>query len=73
MGMDQITTKFLKEGADVLAYPLAQMTNLYVKMHVFPKEQRKITKLKPLFKKGSKTNFKNYRSISPSACSIHNY
>lgn len=71
--MDQITTKFLKEGADVLAYPLAQMTNLYVKMRVFPKEQRKITKLKPLFKKGSKTNFKNYRSISPSACSIHNY
>ena len=34
--MDQITKKFLKETADVLAYPLPRITNLFIKLSVFP-------------------------------------
>ena len=36
--MDQIPIKFLREAANVLAYPLAKITNLSVKLSVFPEE-----------------------------------
>ena len=49
-----VSAKFLKEAADVLADPLSRITNFLVKLSVFPKS--KIGKLKPLFKKGSKTD-----------------
>ena len=62
-GIDQFPAKFLKEAADVLAYPLAKIINLSVKLSVLP-EERKIAKLKPLFKKGSKTEPKSYRPLS---------
>ena len=52
----------------MLAYPLAKILNLSVKLFVFP-EECKIAKLKPLFKKGSKTDRKNYRT----ACSVQNH
>ena len=35
--MDQICSKFLKELADVLAYPLSVIINLLVKLTVFEK------------------------------------
>ena len=53
--MGEIPTKFLKEVVDMLAYPLPRITNLSVKLSVFP-EEYKIEKLKPLFKKDSKTD-----------------
>ena len=60
--MDQITAKFLKEAADVLSYLRSKIINLSIKLSVFP-EECKIAKLKLLFKKGSKTDSKNYGPI----------
>ena len=37
-GMDQISAKFPKEAADMLAYPLSRIIDLSVKLSVFPKE-----------------------------------
>ena len=62
-GMDNISGKFLKEGAKFLALPLSQICNLSIKLSVFPNEC-KLAKLKPLYKKGSRTVPKNYRPVS---------
>ena len=62
-GMDQIPTKFLCDGAEVLALPLRNIINLSIKLSTFP-EECKIAKLKPIFKKGTRTDPKNYRPIS---------
>ena len=52
-GMDQIPQNFLKETACVLAYHCLKLTNLSVKLSVFP-EECNISRLKPLFKKAQK-------------------
>ena len=62
-GLDGISWKFLKDGAEVLALPLCNLVNLSIKQSLFP-DQCKIAKLKPLFKKGSKSDPTNYRPIS---------
>ena len=62
-GLDGISSKFLKDGADVLALPLCNLVHLSIKQPLFP-DQCKIAKLKPLFKKSSKIDPKNYRPIS---------
>ena len=62
-GLDKISLKFLKDGAEVLALPLFNLVNLSINQSWFP-DQCKIAKLKPLFKKGSKSDTKNYRPIS---------
>ena len=62
-GLDNLSGKFLKDGASVLAKPISQICNLSIKYSQFP-SNCKIAKLKPLFKKGSKTAPKNYRPIS---------
>ena len=46
---DQISGKFLKWAADVLACPLSKILNLLVKLSVFL-EECKITNLKTLWK-----------------------
>ena len=61
--MDGISWKFFKDGAEVLALPVYNLVNLSIKQALFP-DQFKIAKLRPLFKKGSKSNPKNYRPIS---------
>ena len=61
--MDRISSEFLKDGTDVLALPLCNLVNLSIKQSLFP-DQCKIAKLKPLFKKGSKSDPTNYRPIS---------
>ena len=53
----------IKDGATVFAKPISQICNLSIKYSIFPSDC-KIAKLKPLFKKGSKTDPKNYRPIS---------
>ena len=53
----------MKDGAEVLALPLCNLVNLSIKQSLFP-DQCKIAKLKPLFKKGSKSDPTNYRPIS---------
>ena len=67
--MDRIPAKFVKEAADVLAYSLSKIINLLIKLTVFSLEC-KFSLPKPLFKKGSKTDPKNYRpfSLQPLVC-----
>ena len=61
--MDQIPAKFLRDCAEVLAFPLRNKINLSIKLSTFP-EECKIAKLKPIFKKGASTDPKNYCPIS---------
>ena len=61
-GRDGISSKFLKDGAEVLALPLCNLVNLSIKQFLFS-YKCKIAKLKPLFKKDSKSHPKDYRSI----------
>ena len=62
-GLDQISSKFLKNATEVLPLPLCNLVSLSIKQSLFP-DQYKNAKLKPLFKKGSKSDPKNYRPIS---------
>ena len=62
-GLDNIAGKFLKDGATVLARPITELCNLSILLSTFP-DGCKQAKLKPLFKKGSKGDPKNYRPIS---------
>ena len=61
--MDQIPAKFLRGGAEVLAFPLRNIINLSINLSTFT-EERKIAKLKPIFQKGVRANPKSYRTIS---------
>ena len=62
-GIDDLSGIFLKDSASLLATPITQLCNLSILSGRFP-DACKIAKLKPLFKKGSKTDPKNYRPIS---------
>ena len=62
-GFINLSFKFLKDDADILARPISQLYNLSIKLNSFPRSC-KIAKVKPLFKKGSKTDPQNYRPIS---------
>ena len=62
-GIDQISGKFLKDGAQILAKPISELCNLSMTLGSFP-DACKIAKVKPLFKKGSKTDPSNCRPIS---------
>ena len=61
--IDNLSGKFLKDGANILAKPISEIRNLSIKYSVFRKDCQ-IAKLKPLYKKGSTTLPKNYRPIS---------
>ena len=61
--IDQISEKFLKDGARILAKTISELCNLSMALGNFP-DACKMAKVKPLFKKGSKTNPSNYRPIS---------
>ena len=62
-GIDNLSGKFLKDGANILAKPISELCNLSIKYSLFPTDFQ-IAKLKPLFKKGSTTLPKTYRPIS---------
>ena len=62
-GIDEIPSRFLKDGAEILAKPISGIINLSIKLSTFP-DKCNIAKLMPLFKKGSKTDPKNYLPIS---------
>ena len=57
-GLDKISLKFLKDGAEVSALPLCNLVNLSIRQSLFS-DQCKIPKLKPLFIIGSKSDLKN--------------
>ena len=62
-GIENLSGKFLKDGANILAKPISELCNLSIKYSLFPKDYQ-IAKLKSLNKKGSTTLPKNYRAIS---------
>ena len=62
-GIDDLSGRFLKDGSRFLSKRISELSNLSIKLVGFP-DSCKIAKLKPLFKKGYKTNSSNYRPIS---------
>ncbi len=62
-GIDGLSGVFMKDGATVLAQPVTQLINLSISLSKVP-DKTKIAKLKPLFKKGSRLETKNYRPVS---------
>ena len=62
-GIDNLSGRFLKDGSKVVVTPTTQICNLSIKLSTVPNEC-KIAKLKPLDKKGKKTDPKYYRPIS---------
>ena len=62
-GIDNISGLFLRDGAEVLSSPIAQLCNLSISTSSFP-DGCKTAKLLPLYKKGCKTDPQNYRPIS---------
>ena len=60
--MDQIPAQFLRDGAEVFPLPLGNI-KLSIKLSTLP-EECKIAKLKLIFKKGARTDLKNYCPIS---------
>ena len=63
VGIDQILEKFLKDKTPILAKPISEVSNLFMGLRSFP-DACKIAKLKPLFKKGSKTDPSNHKPMS---------
>ena len=62
-GKDKVSRRILKDGADVLGILITQICNLSIKLSHSPKDC-KVAKLKPLYKKGTKTDPKTFRPIS---------
>ena len=61
--MDNLSGRFLKDGAKVLAKPITDICNLSITSGRFS-DSCKLAKLKPIYKKGSLTEASNYRPIS---------
>ena len=62
-GIDNLSGRFLKDSLVVFALPMSKLCNLSMKRSKFPLDC-KIAKLKPLYKKGSKTDPKNYLPVT---------
>ena len=62
-GIVNLSRKFLKDSADILARPISQLCNLPIKLNLLPRSC-KIAKFKPFFKKDFKTDPQNYHPIS---------
>ena len=61
--IDNLSDKFLKDGTDILAGPISQLSNLSFKLNSLPRSC-KIAKVKLLFEKAWKTDPENYRPIT---------
>ena len=62
-GYDGISTKLLKLSSPFILSPLTHICNKSLSLGIFP-DCLKYSEIKPLFKKGDKQNFSNYRPIS---------
>ena len=62
-GLDGISSRFLKDGADAIVNPVLHVINLSITSEVVPIEFKK-ARVKPLFKKGSRLNVGNFRPVS---------
>ena len=61
-GIDNLSGRFLKDGAKVLSKPISQLRNLPIICEKFP-DIYKVAKLKPVYEKGSLTEPCNYRPM----------
>ena len=61
--INNLSGKFLEDGAEIIAKPLSEIFNLSITSTAFSNAY-KVTKLKPTFKKSKKTDSSNYRHIS---------
>ena len=62
-GVDNLAGRCLKDGSNILCTPIAKTCILSIKLASFP-DNCKVAKIKPLYKKGLKTDSKNFRPIS---------
>ena len=62
-GYDEISTKVLKMSSVYISSPLTHICNKSLSQGIFP-DRLKYSQIKPLFKKGDKSNISNYRPIS---------
>ena len=62
-GNDEISNKLIKQAKSVLVKPLTLLMNQITHTGEFP-DQFKLSRVKPLFKKGDQCFFFNYRPIS---------
>ena len=59
--MEQISAKILRDSPEVLALPLRSKVNLLIKLSTINyQDWCKSAKVKPKFKKGARTDPKNY-------------
>ena len=66
-GIDNVSDKFLKDGAHVLVRPISQLFNLSIKFNSFPRSC-KIPEIKPLFKNNPTPILKTTVLFHSSAC-----
>ena len=73
-GYDSISNKLIKSASHVLVRPLTLIVNQSLHTGIYP-SQLKLSRVKPLFKHGNKSQFNNYRPISllPSLSKIFEY
>jgi hypothetical protein len=62
-GYDEISTKILKASALYILSPLTYIFNKILQAGIFP-DRLKFSEVKPLYKKGDKSELSNYRPIS---------
>lgn len=63
VGYDGLTTNIIKESATYITAPLTHLINLSISQGQFP-SRLKLSVVKPLHKKGSREEIKNYRPIT---------
>ena len=62
-GLDNIPSRFLKEGAEILKLPITHIVNTSISTNIVPSDF-KAARVKPLHKKNSKLEVGNYRPVS---------
>ena len=62
-GYNSISNKLIKSASHVLVRPLTLIVNQSLHIGIYP-SQLKLSRVKPLFKHGNKSQFNNYRPIS---------
>ena len=62
-GLDDLPSRFIRDGAEGIAYPISYIINLSLKTGVVP-DEIKTVRVIPLYKKNSKLKPGNYRPVS---------